>query len=223
MQTMKHILIFMAILPFTVQAQRDKELQIRLGGGLGAYAAIADYSVQFGNDTYIYQDTSGAATKHFQIGVYYEVHHRIILGLDVRSGGYIYDPAQDNSGKDNKFNMVGLTADFNAVSREHFRWYVGLGLHSARLTITEPLFQGIEEYRGTSKWKGGGLLIRSGVVGYIAQGPIGLTFDFGFDTNQFNLNAYTIDGDSQNLAGWKADLSTAGLLLNAGVVWRFKP
>ena len=83
---MKHILIFMAILPFTVQAQRDKELQIRLGGGLGAYAAIADYSLQFGNDTYLFQDTSGAATKHFQIGVYYEVHNRINLCVDVRSG-----------------------------------------------------------------------------------------------------------------------------------------
>jgi hypothetical protein len=91
------------------------------------------------------------------------------------------------------------------------------------LTITNPLFQGIEEYRGTSKWKGGGLLIRSGVVGYIAQGPIGLTFDFGYDTNQFNLNSYTIEGDPQDLSGWKADLSTAGLLLNAGVVWRFMP
>jgi len=219
---MKNFLLIIFFLPMAVLAQRSKEIQLRFNGGIGGYAAFADYRVQFGNDTYLFTDTSGAATRQVELGARYELTHRFNVGLDLRLGSYIYDPEENNTNKSNTFRMLGIAAEFNAVSKPNFRWFFGGGLRVARLTITEPLFQGIEEQRGTTRWGGSGLLLQTGILAFFGEGPVGASFNFGFDSNAFKLNEYSIDGDKQDLTGWKANLNTAGVLINAGLLWRFQ-
>lgn len=217
---MRFFAFLLFLSPCLAFAQRDKEFQILIGAGIGGYQTLADYALQFDNVDYTFRDTSGAATKQLHIGVRYELHHRIALGLDFRRGRYIYDPEEDNSGKANSFGMFGLSAEFNIVSRPQFRWNVSLGYHGAGLTITEPLFEGVQEYKGTTHWRGGGMTIQTGIIAYIAKSPFGLTFDIGYDGNSFDLHEYTIDGEKQNLDDWDVSLTAQGVLIQAGIICR---
>ncbi|MEN9638227.1 MAG: hypothetical protein RLZZ262_95, partial [Bacteroidota bacterium] len=123
---MRHLFILLFSVPCALLAQRNKELQFRVGTGIAGYATMSDYTLKFGNAEYQFKDTSGAATRQLHLGVRYEVHHRIALGLDFRRGNYIYDPEEDNKGKENSFGMFGLTAELNMISRPQFRWNLGL-------------------------------------------------------------------------------------------------
>lgn len=217
---MRLLIVLLLVIPGTLFSQRNNEFQIRFGGGLGGYATLSDYVLKFDNVEYNFRDTSGAATQQMHLGLRYELHHRLALGLDYRRGRYIYDPEEDNSGKDNTFGMFGLSAELNMVSRPQFRWNLSLGYHISRLTITEPLFEGVQEYSGTTNWAGGGMTLQTGIIAYIAKSPFGITFDIGYDGNAFQLFKYTIAGDEQDLSDWDVSLQANGVMVQTGLICR---
>jgi hypothetical protein len=219
---MRTLIFILCLQSLTCWAQREKELQIRGAVGIGGYGVLADYKFKMDNETYDYQDTSGAATNQLIWSVMYEPHHRVNVGLDLRMGQFLYDPAEDNRGKKNSFRTYGLRVEGNIVSRPEFRWYLGAGFHLSKLEMTDPLDYSTSDTAGESLWKGGGSSLYTGIVAYIAHSPLAFNLDFVIDRNKFQLKEFVVGGDNQNIDDWKVQLNTVGVLMNVGLAWRFQ-
>lgn len=221
---MRTLIITLTLLVSTVAySQREKEFQIRAGYGLAGYATFSDFAYDLGGITSRDQDTSGAAASHLNIDLRYEFSRRFAVGVDLKFGSYLYDPEEDNEGKSNGYGVVGINADFNLVSRDRFRWYVGVGLNVTNLEIRERETAGPLTLDNTFTYRGGGFKVNTGFIKYFGNSPFGLHFNIGSDNHQLRLEEAIQNGNSINISNIDGELKLRGLDLSLGLVVRIRP
>lgn len=226
MNTKQVYLILFAFLCFISTSwgqSREKELQLRIGAGGGAYGTRSEFTVSSGGISLSGTDTSGAATAHLNIDLRYDFTQRFTAGLDIKSGSYLYDASEDNTGKSNVYAVVGLKGEFNIVSREKFRWYLGAGVHRSVLEIVEK-----ETTLGVTtteklRYTGSGVSLNTGLIKYFGDSPFGIHFSMGYDGHRFELQEYSINDSSQNLTNVTGELWARGVDISAGILFRIRP
>jgi hypothetical protein len=216
------ICLFIAYLQAANAQDRDKEIQIRVGYGLAVYALDVDYSYKSGGFSFTQVNKDSAVTSQVPIELRYELHPRFNLGIDMRFGKYLYDPNENNTGKSNKFNSVGIGLEGVIVNKSKFRWYAGLVFSTNKLYIEESVTDSNGTYPQSTNWKGGGASIYSGVMWYVADGPLALNFNLARDGRSFDLKEVRRDGSSQDLTNITGRLNVSGLSFCIGAVLRLK-
>lgn len=217
---MKKLLLFstLILVVLTVNAQRTNEFQIRAGLGIAGYAATSEFQYFFLGNNVQSKDTDGAATFHFPIELRYEVSDRFNAGIDMKFGSYLYSDTTDNSGKSNRFSIIGIGAEATLVTAEKGRVYIGAGFNSGNLTIND-FAGGLGQ---ETKWRGPGFKFNIGGIAYIYNGPIGVNFNIGYDKHTFDLKEYQLDGNLQNISNLIGTLAVSGVDINLGLVYRIK-
>ncbi len=222
---MKRILticLFLAFLHHANAQSRDKEIQIRVGYGLSAYALDVDYSYKNGGFSYTSVSKDSAVTSQVPIELRYELHPRFNFGIDMRFGKYLYDPNENNTGKSNKFSSVGIGLEGVIVNKTNFRWYAGMVLSTNKFHIEENQTDSNGSYNQTMDWKGGGVTIYSGVMWYIGDGPLALNFNLARDGRSFDLKEVWQNGSSQDLSNITGKLNVTGVSFCIGAALRLK-
>lgn len=201
---------------------REKEFQVRIGYGITGYQTDINYTYDDGTAHIEFTDKDSAVTSQIPIELRYELHPRFNLGLDMRFGKYLYDPDDDNTDKSNRFSSFGLGFEGTIVSKPVFRWFGGLTFSGINLEIEEPVGTGNSRYIQKLSWKGNGTRLYTGISWFIADGPVGLNFVFGYDTRNMDLKEYTQDGSAQDLTNISGTLKVKGPEVMAGLVFRIK-
>jgi hypothetical protein len=217
---MKKLLLFSFafIALIGMNAQRANEFQIRGGIGLAVYQATSTLQYVYSSNQYEFKDKDGAATFHFPIELRYEVSDRFNAGIDMKFGSYLYSDTTDNSGKSNRFTIIGIGAEVNLLSAEKGRIYIGAGFNSGNLTIAE-FAGGLGQ---ETKWRGPGYRFNLGGIAYIYNGPVGVNFNIGYDNHKFDLKEYELNGDLQDISSLIGTLAVSGIDVNIGLVFRIK-
>jgi hypothetical protein len=217
---MKKTLLFLLLLiAISAQAQRKKEFQIRGGFGFAAYATTTEFTYSAFGLTFTTKNDDGAATVHMPLELRYEISQRFNLGLDMKWGSYLYEP-DSGDGKSNKFFVIGVGLEYNFINADNFRWYGGLGFNSASLELEENSTFGSTPVKQITRWSGGGFRLNSGVL-YFFAGALGLNFNLGYDSHNFSLDEFEVNGQSQNLSGIDGSLDVGGMDLTLGLAVRF--
>ncbi len=217
------LLIITAFLCSVVYSQREKEIQVRASYGLAGYATLSESTLTFGGLELNDRDTSGAATQHLNLDLRYDFTNRITAGIDMKFGSYIYDPEEDNTGKSNSFVVIGLSGEFNLLSREKSRLFLGLGFHRSALEIRERetnlgvVSEAIATYRGR------GIKLNLGYSKFFGNSPLGFNVSLGYDTHIFDLEEYSLQNSSVNLSNYEATLEARGVDFSLGLVFRIRP
>lgn len=199
-------------------AQRTNEFQIRAGLGLAIYEANSMLQYVYSSNQYEFKDKDGAATFHFPVELRYEVSDRFNAGIDMKFGSYLYSDTTDNSGKSNRFSIIGIGAEVNLITAEKGRVYIGAGFNSGTLAIRE-FAGGLGE---ETKWRGPGYRFNIGGIAFIYNGPIGVNFNIGYDKHTFDLKEYQLNGGLQDISSLIGTLAVSGVDINLGLVWRIK-
>ncbi|MFN0031549.1 MAG: hypothetical protein ACKVOR_05265 [Flavobacteriales bacterium] len=216
---MKTLWMIVWMLPVALAAQdREKEIQLRLGYGLAIYGTELEYNYDDGTIHFTLQDDDSAATSHVPIELRYEFHPRFNAGIDMRFGKYLYDEDEDNSGKSNQFSSFGIGLEGVVVSKPKFRWFIGLSLSTTKLLIKQETLINKE----TFDWRGGGARLYTGICWFVADGPIGLSFNIGRDSRTFDLKEYTNEGATQDLKNVTGTLKVSGIDFCFGITARLK-
>lgn len=200
-----------------VTAQDEPRIQLRAGGGFAVYGTRSTLTYSFSNGVrFTSTEEDAAATLHLPIEVRYAFNKRFNAGLDLKFGSYLYEP-DSAEGKSNGFAVIGLTAEYSLIAREQFRWYVSIGLNTARLQLreTNTLTQVISE----ADYGGGGYRLATGTLVFFTS-RLGLNVHLGLDSHNFKLDTFRIDGQAQNLNGFTGTLETGGLDGGIGLVVR---
>jgi hypothetical protein len=218
---MKTILLsFVSLLILTTaQAQRDKEFQIRGGFGFAVYGTTSEITLTNFSPELSFTDDDGAATVHIPIELRYELTRRFNIGLDAKLGSYLYNP-DSTEGKTNHFFTIGAAAEFNIINGDNFRLYAGAGVNTGTLTLKEESQVPGVDLSYESTYKGGGFRMNAGILWFFA-GNLGLNANLGFDSHDFELNAYRENGQEQDLSNVKATLTINGMDGTIGLVQRF--
>lgn len=216
---LKHFPIALALLltVLTASAQNEPRIQLRTGGGFAVYGTRSTLTYSFANGVkFTSTEEDAAATLHIPIEVRYAFSKRFNAGLDLKFGSYLYEP-DSAEGKSNGFAVIALTAEYSLIAREQFRWYVSLGLNTARLRLreTNTLTQVVTE----ADYGGGGYRLATGTLVFFSS-RLGLNVHLGMDSHNFKLDAFRIDGQAQNLNGFTGTLETGGLDGGIGLVVR---
>jgi hypothetical protein len=214
-------ILTLSCLSFQGWTQRDKEFQIRLGAGAGAYSTNTEwhYSIDFmgypvkGH----YSDNGSASTVHFPLELRYEISERFNVGLDTRFGTYLYEDNENNT-QSNAFRFIGLGVEFTLMNREHSRLYVGAGVGSTYLEMREKITPERNSDDVKIKWRGPGYKMNLGFMKFFGTGPIGINFNIGVVGHVFDLKEVELPALSLN--GLDGTLKAGGVDLNLGIVFR---
>ncbi|MBK9639197.1 MAG: outer membrane beta-barrel protein [Bacteroidetes bacterium] len=214
---MKRVLILCGILLLIIgtqaKAQRDKEFQIR--GGIGFSIYYAESMVNYGIEKM--EDNNGALSLQFPLEFRYELTERWNVGLDTEFGTYLYEN-DVTEGNSNRFFVFGIAGEYNILNDDYFRWYAGLGLHTASLVLEETNeYASIEKEEWT--YRGGGMRINTGVLLYIGEVG-GFNFNLGYDTHNLTLDEYVQNGTKQDMSKIDGKLKISGLDGTIGLVLR---
>lgn len=216
---MKKILVLLFICSgLQAEAQRNKEIQVRAGLGFAVYGTETEFTVKNGGFSYTEKDKDGAVTLHLPLDLRFELNEKWNLGLNLKFGSYLYDP-DSAEGKSNRFVVLGLNGEYNLVSMDNFRWYLGLGIHGTSLLLEENYSLGSIKYKDESTYGGAGIKLNTGVLIYIL-GPLGFNFNLGYDSHSFTLNKLERNGQEINLDNFEGKLKTRGLDGTLGLVVR---
>ncbi|MFN0188135.1 MAG: hypothetical protein ACKVQV_05485 [Bacteroidia bacterium] len=197
-----------------VEAQRDKEFQIRGGFGWSIYKT--DFQIKSG--AYESEDEDGALSIQLPLEFRYELSEKWNLGLDMKFGSYVYEP-DSAEGRSNRFFVFGIAGEYTIVNKENFRWYTGFGIHTASLVLEETSDDAIIDRKEEWTYRGGGIRLNTGVLIYLGD-VVGLNFNLGLDTHNFTLEEYELNGEKQDLSKIDATLKLAGLDGTIGLVLR---
>ncbi len=222
---MKKITLLTLLVLFStfVFSQREKEFQIRGSYGLAGYATLSELSYSVAGFEVSDSDTSGAATQHFNLDLRYDFTNRITAGIDMKFGAYIYDPEEDNAGKSNSFVVVGVSGEFNLLSREKSRLFLGLGLHRSALELREKTTSFGVVSESVATYRGGGIRLNLGYSKFFGDGPIGFNVGLGYDTHNFDLEEFTINNSVFDLTNHDGTLEARGMDFSFGLVFRIRP
>jgi hypothetical protein len=217
------LLTLLVLISTVAFSQREKEFQIRASYGLAGYATLSETKFTAFGFEVTDSDTSGAATQHFNLDLRYDFTNRVTAGIDMKWGSYIYDPEEDNRGKSNEFIVLGISGEFNLLSREKSRLFFGLGLHRSALELREQdvnagiVTEAVATYRGT------GIKLNLGYSKFFGDSPLGFNVSLGYDSHNFELEDYTIDNSVVSLANYEGTLQVRGLDFSLGLVFRIRP
>lgn len=221
----KNLFLFISILFISLSSfsqDRKKEIQARLGWGFGGYRSLTVADYNFFGTQFQERDTSGAAARHLNIDLRYELTRRLALGLDTKFGSYLYDADEDNAGKSNGYAIFGIRAEFMIVQKPKFRWYLGGGFHFAGLVVEEK-DQGAFAVDNKAEYSGGGAKLNTGFIKYFSDSPFGLHFNLGYDAYNLELQSFSINGDDVDLSNYSGTLELDGVDLALGVIFRIRP
>jgi hypothetical protein len=208
-------LLFLSLAPAV--AGDEPRFQIRAGGGFAVYGTRTTFSYSLANGLkFTSTDTDAAATLHVPVDLRYAFSKRFNAGLDLKFGSYLYEP-DSAEGKSNGFAVIGLTAEYSLIARDQFRWYVSLGFNTARLQLRET--NSLTDVQTEADYAGGGYRIASGTLIFLSE-RLGLNIHLGIDSHRFDLDAFRIDGQAQNLNGFSGTLETGGLDGGIGLIVR---
>lgn len=222
------ILLFLLFVSTTAVAQRDNEFQIRLGLGGAAYATQTnlnyDVNTFIGTFHLNHSEKDNAATTHIPIELRYEINPRLNVGLDMKFGSYLYSDSTDHVNKSNSFGSFGIAGEFSALNKENTRVYIGLCLNSTSLVMEEKMTVNNVHTNTTATWKGGGIKVNVGVIQYFGSSPIGVNFNLGYDSHNFDLKKwdYPTGTSLVTLGSYKGTLETKGVDIALGLVFRIK-
>ncbi|MFY7706902.1 MAG: hypothetical protein ACOVQ5_02405 [Flavobacteriales bacterium] len=203
-------------------SQREKEFQVRASYGLAGYATLSETKFTAFGFEVSDSDTSGAATQHFNLDLRYDFTNRITAGIDLKLGSYIYDPEEDNRGKSNSFVVVGISGEFNLMSREKSRLFLGLGLHRSDLELRERDTNAGIVSEAVATYRGRGIKLNLGYSKFFGNSPIGFNVSLGYDSHNFDLEDYIID-NNPFFANYEGTLQVRGLDFSMGLVFRIRP
>jgi hypothetical protein len=209
-----YILLFCLLFTGVAEAQRDREFQIRGGFGFSVYKT--DFELRSGNEKY--EDEDGAVSIQFPLEFRYELSEKWNVGLDMKFGSYLYDP-DSSEGRSNRFFVFGIAGEYTLVNKDNFRWYTGFGIHGASLVLEEKRDDGVEYKEEEWTYGGGGIRLNTGVLIYLGD-VIGLNFNLGLDTHNFELKEYSKNSNKEDLSNFDANLKLAGLDGTIGLVFR---
>ena len=210
------VVLLSTIFLMKAEAQRDKEFQIRAGFGWSVYDA--DFELKDKSNNTVFKNEDGALSIQLPLEFRYEITERFNLGLDMKFGSYVYEP-DSAEGKSNRFFVFGIAGEYTIVNKEDFRWYVGLGFHTASLILEEQSEDVILQKEEEWSYSGGGIRLNTGVLIYLGK-SIGLNFNLGLDTHNFNLDKYVLNDKKQDLSNIEATLKLSGLDGTIGLVYR---
>ncbi len=223
---MKKNLFLLVILCFfhtiALAQDRKKEIQARLGWGLGGYRSLTTASYNVLGAQIEESDTSGAAARHLNFDLRYEITRRIAIGLDTKFGSYLYDANEDNTGKSNGYAIFGIRAEFMVVDRPKFRWYLGAGFHTAGLVVEEKN-QGAFSVDNKAEYRGGGVKLNTGLIKYFGDSPVGIHFNVGYDAYNLSMESFTVNGDDVDLSNYDGNLELDGVDISLGLIFRIRP
>lgn len=211
------LILFLAVV--VVQAQRDKEFQIRGGFGFAVYGTTSEFTFTGFDPDVVLKDEDGAATVHLPLEFRYEFSRRFNAGLDIKFGSYLYDP-DSSEGKSNRFFAIGLAVEYNFISNDNFRWYAGLGVNSSVLNLEEDYTLFGNYIHQEAFYDGPGVRINTGIMWFFA-GPLGLNANVGFDSHNFKLDELHQNGQQIDLDDTEATLSVKGVDITLGLALRF--
>ncbi len=222
---MKKILLFIITAFFcsVAYSQREKEIQVRASYGLAGYATLSESRFTVAGFETSDSDSSGAATQHLNLDLRYDFTNRITAGIDMKFGSYIYDPEEDNTGKSNSLVVVGLSGEFNLVSRERSRLFLGFGFHRSALELRdrETNFGIVSEAVAT--YRGRGIKLNLGYSKFFGNSPLGFNVSLGYDTHNFDLEEYTLNNSAIDLSNYEGTLEARGVDFSLGLVFRIRP
>lgn len=217
------------IISTTGYTQRDNEFQIRLGGGIAAYATEwnTNYTLNTPFGTYNFSDSGsdGAVTVHMPLEFRYEVFERLNVGLDMKFGRYIYDPEEDNTGKSNGFGSIGLAAEFTALNKSNTRLYLGLCVNTSWLTLHEKnIDDNGNSVTNEVNYRGPGVKLNAGFIQFFGNSPIGINTNIGYDTHNFEIHSVnaTSNGNTNSINGFSGKLKTSGFDIALGLIFRLR-
>jgi hypothetical protein len=217
------LLILLAFLSVTASSQREKEFQIRGSYGLAGYSTFSELSYSVAGFEVSDSDSSGAATQHFNLDLRYDFTNRITAGIDMKFGAYIYDPEEDNTGKSNSFVVLGISGEFNLLSREKSRLFLGLGLHRSALELREKTTSFGLVSESVAIYRGGGIKLNLGYSKFFGNSPLGFNVSLGYDSHNFDLEEYTINNSVFDLTNYDGSLEVRGVDFSMGLVFRIRP
>lgn len=216
---MKHIRIIYFLLSFLILSAKSfsqkGEFQLRGGIGLAVYGTKSEFIYDVFGLKFYQTEEDGAATVHVPLELRYGFADRFTTGLDIKLGSYLYDP-DSAEGKSNRFFVIGPHLEYNLVTKENLRWYIGAGFNLAELELQEDI-QDVFSTRHISKYAGAGLRFNSGILWFFTN-PLGLHFNIAFDIHAFKLKNYSVNEvDLENIEG-KLNVKGADIVL--GLVFR---
>ncbi len=202
-------------------AQQDKEFQIRIGYGLAGYKTGIHFSYEENSTKLNFDTTDGAATAYLPIELRYQFNRRTNVGVDLKFGKYLYAP-EDEVNKSNKFKIIGLSYEYDLINVEGTRVYVSLNANMGFLEMQEKKIDTSGSYTETAKWSGPGFKYNLGICHFIADGPIGLNFNLGYDHHKFYLQSISRDGTNYDLSNFAGYIKLGGIEANVGLIVRIK-
>lgn len=210
-------LLFFLFASYLAEAQSEKEFQIRVGMGFAGYGTETKTTVNTPFGDFSNTETDGAVTFHFPMEFRYGFNKKFNVGADFKIGSYLYEP-DSGDGKSNAFIAIGPAVEYAIVSKERFRWYAGLGINYCSLVLQETEEYTNDEYIWT--YGGAGFKLNSGVMVIFGE-HFGLNFNMGWDSHNFKLKNYELNGKDVSLDNFEAELKVRGLDFGIGGMYIF--
>lgn len=211
------------ILSISLNAQLEKELQIRLGGTIGGYVTQMDWQYTFANKVFEESGKDTFGIIGYSIDLRYSITPRITMGLNFCQGLERHEQKVPNQNSRNNLGKMGIATEYNIVNRTDFRFFAGVHLNYSWLNSYNGVYVGTEiPYDLRTRWRGAGFQINTGIVGFIKNSPFGFHFSLGLDGRQMSIYSITFDDDEQSLDGTQADVNYSGIGINGGLVFRIR-
>lgn len=207
---------FMALFMTGANGIWNPELQIRLGGGLAGYGTKSTITIGSSPLQYVSSRENAAVTLHVPVDVRFAFNKRFNIGLEMKFGSYLYDP-DSADGKSNRFDVIGIAAEWSLIARENFRWYIGAGINTCNLELQETdattLVTSIADYRG------GGLRFNSGLLFFFGK-RVGMNVQLGLDQHVLDLTGFKLNSTTIDLNNVDGTLKVGGFDTALGLVFR---
>lgn len=217
------LLLFVAVsMDLACLAQRENEIQVRAGYGLGVYKTETRLEYTLGSITVSDDTTDGAATTHFPIELRYDITERFNAGIDMKFGKYLYAPEDQKSGRFNRFSIIGIAGEVNLFSDDESRVYLNAGFNTGTVEmndVTDDFFALTQKLI----YKGNGIKFNLGTMFFIKNGPIGINLNIGYDMHNFELKSYEVEGTIVDITNLSGTLKVGGVEINGGLVFRIMP
>lgn len=218
------LLLTMLLLTQPIFSQREKEIQMRIGIGLGAFTSTIDWTYKhpsFPSYNDKYDETF--RMKSLPIEVRYELSERFNVGADIvfDTRNEIVD--EELTGTDDKSNSYGIAVEYNILNKPHLRFFAGLHLSYCNLELDNNVYIGPDmSYSLLTYWNGAGVKVNLGFMAFIKQSPFGIHFNIGIDGRQMQLTEITFGDEKQGIEGTTATIQYSGIDANVGIVFRIR-
>ena len=199
------------------QAHSKGKINIDLGGGLGIYTY--DYLHSYKGVTLDERsaDTSYAGTTFGYITAEYGVLDWLSIGVNFTGGSYI----EEDNDSENNFRTIDLSTKFYFMNRDRFTFFGSLQYGSTVLNHDRdysipPIFTWVEKIKHTAPHFSIGLGLKKYFNDYV-----GLNFSWSYNSYDFNVKEYYVNGDSQDLTDRVLNLNVSGSELRLGLSLKF--